>query len=992
MKGRYEFEQNAVDSMNNDNGTNTGSIKNVTDSKVGSYAYNYTGGNTLIDDDLSGTKWSVAFWVKRTALAQSGFIYGRDTDDVDIYFSTTQLKVYSNAGANQVIRTVNDLDWHHVVITYNAGTLTAYFDNQTNYTGAQSVTAWAATDTVRIGDNTAQSNALEAQLDQLIIWNRTITAAEVSTLWNDSNGYSFVSPPSTDSFNITDTDPSNNTQFNTQLLGINITADAANLFHCTLYINGTINQTVNNISAGKGVKTTFNVSFAADDESAYTYHFYCWDGVSPENTSIQTFYIDNVLPNIAWFVPWTNSSYFVLNTTFQTNINVTDPNLYSYQYNISYSHNKSVVYSFNNTNLTGLTTYNINHTVNMSGYSGKFNATVRVCDGHTNKEIRFDKVTNYNDELGFDSVKIYLENKADTISLKSEKKKDRYEFDFSTKTKTKTKSFIVESAKPIKILHGKTPYQGHLVTGEKWIDFEMNGAVWVENVEITRLNDKKVKVTITTSTATDSWHFNSIGELNCDEETKQFYVASVYDKYSSYTLTRDDKQFYLNFSSYNASFMSLAASLVYEGTAYPATGSLIGSNYVFNSSIRIPLISSDTNLSFYWNYTINGVKYNFTNRTQEVYMPRIDNCSAYNTDFANFTILDEETGAITKAILTYDFDYWINDYSNSFTGSMTNKTPFIFCMYPRWAVFNTNISMDYQLLATSTTSRSYNNNSFLVDNVTDKVNLLILSNPTDITIHVINNEDDDLANVLIEAYKYDVATSSDTLVESQYTDSAGNAIFGLKLGTTRYSFRFYQDGVLKLNTTRFKLFATSYEYVIDDTEISRIADWLILDNGMDWDLTYTNATKRINFTWQDSTYNLAGKYCLNVTDYNKTYYSACSIYNTSSLAYTITTLNVSYIAEAYVISSQGNRFTLEFLGIDTREGWRNLGTNISIILSLIIFLTIGMLGLVNKNLAVVMSGAALLMLYMFGVMPLSWVGLVGVLSLAAIILVVINRT
>ena len=110
---------------------------------------------------------------------------------------------------------------------------------------------------------------------------------------------------------------------------------------------------------------------------------------------------------------------------------------------------------------------------------------------------------------------------------------------------------------------------------------------------------------------------------------------------------------------------------------------------------------------------------------------------------------------------------------------------------------------------------------------------------------MVDDGDNDLQNVFIEAYRYDIAGDVDKLVETEFTDSGGNAKFGLKAGSEYYSFKFYQDGDLKLSTTKFKLFATTYEYVISGAETTRLAEWVNIKNSITKTLTYSNNTKQV---------------------------------------------------------------------------------------------------------------------------------------------------
>jgi hypothetical protein len=247
-----------------------------------------------------------------------------------------------------------------------------------------------------------------------------------------------------------------------------------------------------------------------------------------------------------------------------------------------------------------------------------------------------------------------------------------------------------------------------------------------------------------------------------------------------------------------------------------------------------------------------------------------------------------------------------------------------------------------------------------------------------------------LAGVVVEAYVWDIPTDTDLIVGSEVTDGEGNAKH--YLNTNDYhSFKFYVGGELQLATSRFKIVTTPLEYVLYDTEKTKLQEWLELQS-VTVDLTYDNATDLITFTWDDQN-SITDMFCLNVTASNGTSMnSACSTSLDGSLTYTIVEYNVSYYAEGRArYAESGNWYKLAELTVDKREGFRGwFGDTSALVIGMIIFLVIGMLALVNKNIAIVGGSLALILGYFFGIIP--GLGLLmGVLALAAIVLMIINK-
>lgn len=95
------------------------------------------------------------------------------------------------------------------------------------------------------------------------------------------------------------------------------------------------------------------------------------------------------------------------------------------------------------------------------------------------------------------------------------------------------------------------------------------------------------------------------------------------------------------------------ANLLWNNTAYSGTfTSIAGSNYSVTRQIAIPDFSSNLNVSFYWNITLdNGLNFITTTRNQSVFVLSIDNCTVNSNTFINYTLFDEDTRTIMNGTL-----------------------------------------------------------------------------------------------------------------------------------------------------------------------------------------------------------------------------------------------------------------------------------------------------------------------------------------------------
>jgi len=951
---------------------------------------------TAMDAITSTSDYTISLWINPDTVSGTRYVWAGKYNSrwMQMYMDGSTLKAeqYDTGWkSTSSSTTFSTSTWYMVTMTYNdtANLLKLYvngaYESQVTANGVGS-----PINSFNLGKQPGGSSYFDGRMDEVSVWNVSLSAGDVSDLYNSGAGLQFpYTPPTppapgTDTLNITSVVlPANYTQFNFNTLNFNLSVNASNGFSAYLYLNNTLNQT-RSFSSGSGVFVSFNATIPDGDHNFY---INVTDPISndSEKTANHIFYIDTLNPTINWYSP-TAANSTVLLGNLTTNITIADNNLFSYQYNLSWS-NGSVIYSSTNTTLTGLTSVTLSDEIDLSTYIGTIRASLLVCDGHTSNNVTFDSIEVVDNELVVEEVDISLVDKTDTQDIDYEQQNDKYNFDFETVASSTVKEFYVESDNYIHILHGQTEYEGHLVMGDKWMDFESED---IKSISIVRINDYKVKVTVEKNSATDLWEFESIGTLNCVTQYKKLLSLTSTEAYNQFVLSGDSTSYQLNVT-YNSSFMgAVSGSLYWNNTAYAATATNNGNVYTLDVSKTIPPYSTDFNITNFWSFTFDSTNINTTSNIQEIYAPKIDDCSAYTTNWVNYSIKDETSYALINGSIEYAFSYSNGLYTGSLNGNESNADTFTFCMYPAWANFTTDITIQYSTAISGYTARDYVKTGYIIDNATSFVDLLLLQGATDILFHVVNDEDTNLQNVFIEAYKYDVPTDSDILVESEYTDFNGEVILNLAKGTTYYSFKFYVDGVLKLQTSRFKLFSTSYEFILRPASTSPLATWLILDSEVTRSLTFDNDSKLVNFSW-DYPGDAVSQFCLNINGNGTNWTSSCSTDMTGSLSYTLTSFNISYLADglAHVNSTI---FTLESLTIDTRTSLKDIfGSGLTLFIALIMFLTISLLGLVNKSVAVLMGMVAIMIMWLFALIPIGWISLIGILFIGIIIMVVMNK-
>jgi chitodextrinase len=129
-------------------------------------------------------------WVKRTVLGGAdGNIFSKCTATTwtlgckELYFNpSNQLRFGSSATGDTVSRTIADTNWHHIAVTFtdSTKTLRIYVDGVLVTTATKALEADGVGHVVTLG-NLRGSNPFSGLIDELRIYNRALTLAEIQT-------------------------------------------------------------------------------------------------------------------------------------------------------------------------------------------------------------------------------------------------------------------------------------------------------------------------------------------------------------------------------------------------------------------------------------------------------------------------------------------------------------------------------------------------------------------------------------------------------------------------------------------------------------------------------------------------------------------------------------------------------------------------------------------------------------------------------------------
>jgi hypothetical protein len=187
----WQFEEtsgDAIDKVSATHLTNTDMAYSQT-GKVGNcFGYNGTTSyqKLLGSFQESSTAFSVALWFKTSTTGTTMSLVSNlnVTTGFNIHIESNNIELYIGNTFDHIIAyTVTDGAWHHFAFTYDGTTVRPYFDGSATTSYAFSAYATGNSDAFFAYDGSYTFTGLQ---DEFGIWNKTLTATEVTTLNNKS--------------------------------------------------------------------------------------------------------------------------------------------------------------------------------------------------------------------------------------------------------------------------------------------------------------------------------------------------------------------------------------------------------------------------------------------------------------------------------------------------------------------------------------------------------------------------------------------------------------------------------------------------------------------------------------------------------------------------------------------------------------------------------------------------------------------------------------
>ncbi|QQS59825.1 LamG domain-containing protein [Candidatus Peregrinibacteria bacterium] len=192
-----------TDAMGNFNGTAQRNTSSLTTTGKINEALTFNGSSDYIRTPTIAlnSSFTVSFWMKPTNLHNYGDPFSAGTSDKHLSFVTyADGHIYFNIGdgsnwGNPIVTgagTLQNDQWYHVLGVYDGAKTKLYIDGVSQ--GVASNSAYSLNEVLNLGARTANGYYFAGQLDDIRIYDKALTNAEVEELYNSGTGTEDSSP------------------------------------------------------------------------------------------------------------------------------------------------------------------------------------------------------------------------------------------------------------------------------------------------------------------------------------------------------------------------------------------------------------------------------------------------------------------------------------------------------------------------------------------------------------------------------------------------------------------------------------------------------------------------------------------------------------------------------------------------------------------------------------------------------------------------------
>lgn len=727
----------AFDAVGTNDGTNNGATTGVT-GKIGT-AYDFDGVNDYVDTNIAtgyDRDFSVSLWFKGgtqskiypTMFNQNAGVTGTDRGMLIGFKAYTGQFGITEPGVVEIIYSPLEYDddaWHHGVVTIGSGataTFTVYVDgSQVAQTTSSEATIGTFVNSLIGADGIGTVGNFLGKIDEVGIWSRALTSTEVSELYNYTAPTFTVGAEESQVGGLTIdyvTPPTYENYINTTNTYIPIEVNVT--YTDTNFVNITYNVT--STEGYENITTYETEEYFVNFTNLTTGHYHYNVNVCAEDnntleiicaaTSFRHVNHDIDAPEINITSPTGTFNYLYENYTLDLNWTVTDEgdNLDSCWYEY---------YQENSTIQEGVTYYNLDH---------------------ERKGVTVSKISSTNYDLTNYNNFSYTETGCGGVSVSS------------SYTLYGNDTVLASCSGDF----GTCCYDFNFYEGFKEEEVTCNDNTTTFNY-IPEINNL-------TFYANDTF-----GNIGSESTSWDYTVLEIDRTFNNETIETESETFTIDLKSME----DLSGNFIYNGNSYPATESIIGDLVTrYTTTIDIPLVDEDTNITFYWNIT-NSISIDTYNST--ILVKNLTYDFDETNELLNITIYDETTNELVNDTeLEVLIRYYLGTGTRNetlFNSQIANGT------FHLGTNLETNLNTinDFTYVAAGYQPRKYINNLILLNGTITDLTLYLLANAEG-TTQLFNVYEatslDSISGAKIEAYR--VEGEDLIFVDAITTDDGGN--------------------------------------------------------------------------------------------------------------------------------------------------------------------------------------------------------------------------
>lgn len=287
-------------------------------------------------------------------------------------------------------------------------------------------------------------------------------------------------------------------------------------------------------------------------------------------------------------------------------------------------------------------------------------------------------------------------------------------------------------------------------------------------------------------------------------------VSVVSEEYESPIIEGSLNTFSLNVSTFEG-FRITTIDLIYNETLYNTNLNEYKDNFYRSTvSLDTPLVSTNENVNFFWNITLdNGEFRNTSVNTQTITNLIIDDCSSGTEVLFNYTLYDEDTknfldGTSENTSISLDLNFYKTDGtiipSINFSQEYDEVNPALVCANSDLGNSEFRIFSVAEYSSTNRFSEFYNIQNYLLTSSTDEVNISLynLNSSRGEAFNIIYKGEDFVPseNTVVQIQRKYIADGIFRTVEVPSTGGDGIAVGHLIPNDVIYNLVFIQNGTV----------------------------------------------------------------------------------------------------------------------------------------------------------------------------------------------------